>query len=537
MDRISRSLVAAACAAACFASSAPIARADVQYFTPPKFNHKVLPIYPDAARAAHETGTVLIKVLVGADGKPKQFILFKSSGHKDLDSAVLTAAKASTYVPAMRGSTPTLAFYDVTYKFTLTGVAEDVGNMGDLSKKLETNPKDVPTRLALGSAYLTQKNYGQAEQLFKTGTELVPSNAKLWAYLGLSYYQDAQSTNDPASAKYKPSVDAFDQALKLDPHVETSNVAANAYFSYGFHLQQSNDFANALTYAQKAIALAPKGEFYILLGEVQTAQGNFADAIGSLKKAESLDDKKNSTVTSRIVADEADAELMSGDKNNGMADIARAEQVNGQAPFAYEYLFSWYVRSGNRTAAITPLNQLIQLDSKNPAWPMQLGNIYLSQNNLAAARQQFQKAAAIAPDNPDVQLGFAELAAASGDTATVASIMPKLIANADPKQASAYQTSVAIELLNAAAGKTTYWPDAQKYADAATKEDPGNPRAWYALGTAQAQQHMTDLAKISLKKAYDIFKAQNDQADMKQVSDQYKSLTGSDIGGGEASGG
>ena len=40
-------------------------------------NHKVLPAYPDSARAAHETGTVVLKVLVAANGTPKQFILFK----------------------------------------------------------------------------------------------------------------------------------------------------------------------------------------------------------------------------------------------------------------------------------------------------------------------------------------------------------------------------------------------------------------------------------------------------------------------------
>ena len=531
MRNFSKTIVAAAACAAFLVALAPGARADISYYTPPKFKHKVLPVYPDSARAAHETGSVLIKVLVAADGTPKQFILQRSSGHKDLDDAVLAAAKASTYDPAMRGSTPTIGFYDVTYKFTLTGVAEDEGNQSDLSKKLEANPKDSTTRIALGTAYMNQKNYGQAEQLFEDGTRLTPSNAKLWEYKGIAYLQDAQSSNDPT--KYKPAVDAFDQALKLDPHVDTSNSAPSAYFNYGFHLQQAGDNAGALAYAQKAVTLAPKaGAFYILLGEAQTSQGDFAGAVTNLKKAESLDDKKNTFVTSRIIADEANAELSQNDRVNGMADINRAEQVNGQAPFAYQYLYEYYIRNNNRAAALTPLMQLAQLQPKEATWQVQIGSLYLSQNNIPAARQAFSKALALKPDSLDAQFGSAELAAVTGDVASIDSVMTKIEAAAPPKQAAVYESVIAIDLLNTSqGGKTNFAPQAQKYADMATKADPTNGQAWYALGVADAQVNRNDKASANtaLKKAYDIFKSQNNEAMMKQVSDVFKQINGTDI--------
>jgi len=525
-----RTVVAAAACAASLMAIAPIAQADVTYYTPPKFKHKVLPVYPDSARAAHETGTVVLKVLVAADGTPKQFILFKSSGHKDLDDAVMSAAKASTYSPATRGSTPTLGFYDVTYKFNLTGVAQDEGNQSDLSKKLDANPKDVTTRISLGTDYLNQKNWAQAEAVFSAGTQLVPNNAKLWAYTGLAYFQDAEATKD--ATKYKPSVDAYDQALKIDPKVETSNIAAAAYFNYGFHLQQSGDNAGALTYAQKAVNIAPKSsQYYILLGEAQTATGDFVNAIATLKKAESLDDKKLSIVTARIVADEANAELAQNDKVNGLADINRSEQINPQAPFAYEYLFSYYVKSGNRAAALTPLMQLAQLQPTEVIWQLQIGNIYLNQNNVAAARQAFQKAVALKPDSPDAQYGMAELAAATGDTAAIGPIMDKITANASPKQAAEYQAGIAVYLLNASQGKTTFAVDAQKYADLASKGDPNDGEAWYALGVADLQLKNRDAANFALKKAYDIFKSQNNADMLKTVSDVFKQANGSDISG------
>jgi TonB family protein len=533
MQKVSRILIAAVASAAYFAACAPAARADaISYYTPPKFKHEVKPVYPDSAKAANETGSVLVKVLVAADGTPKQFMIFKSSGHKDLDNAVLTAVKKSTYAPAMRGSTPQTAFYDVTYKFTLSGLAEDLGAQSDLAKKVAANPSDVSARISLGTAYLNHQNYTQAEQVFDAGTQLAAGNAKLWAYKGLAYYQDAAAHNNDVS-KYKMSVDAYDQALKLDPKVDTQNIAGSAYFNYGFQLQQSNDNAGALAYAQKAVALDPReAAYFILLGEAQTSQGDYTTAIASLKKAESLDNKKNSIVTARIIADEGRAELMQGDKVNGMADIQRSQQINGQAPFGYEYLYSYYARSGNNAAALTPLMQLSQLQPKEPQWQILIGTTFLNQNNIPSARQACQKALTIKPDSPDAQFCMAEIAAATGDTATVDTTMQKITPGADPKTAAGWEATVALYLLNASqTGKANYVAQAQKYADAATKADPNNGDSWYALGTAQAQQRdkKTD-ANVSLQKAYDIFKAQNNQDMLKRINDLYKQLNGSNIG-------
>lgn len=532
MQKPSANPIAAAIIGACLTfGAAQAARADITYYSPPKFNHQVLPVYSEAANAAHETGQVIIKVLVGTDGKPKQFIVFKSSGHKDLDDAVITAAKASTYYPAMRGSSPQVAFFDVTYKFTLQGVAENEGNESDLSKKVDANPKDVSSRIQLGTDYLNQHQYAQAESTFSDGTAQVPNNARLWELEGIAYFQDAQAnSNDPD--KFKSSVDAFDRALALNPKIETIASAASANFNWGFHLQQSGDTAGALPFAQKAIQLdGTQSAYYILLGEVQTSQANYQDAIATLKKAESLDKKSNSLVTSRIIADEGNAELMQGDKVDGMADINRAEQADGQAAFPYIYLFSYYNRTGNRQAAMSPLQQLAKLQPKDPQWQLEMGNMYLSENNAAAARTAFQNAVALDPNDPNAQFGMAELAATTGDTQSIASTMAKISAGADPKSLAGWNATLAIMLINASQGGKSYWTDAQNYATQATKEDPTNGQGWFALGYSQYHNNDKDDASASIKKAYDIFKSQNNADSMKQADDIYKQITGSDIAG------
>ena len=127
---------------------------------------------------------------------------------------------------------------------------------------------------------------------------------------------------------------------------------------------------------------------------------------------------------------------------------------------------------------------------------------------------------------------MAELAAVTGDTASIAPIMQKIAASTPPKQAAVYESVIAIDLLNGNQGsKTAYAADAQKYADQATKTDPTNGQGWYALGVAQAQLHNKDQANIALKKAYDIFKAQNNPDMVKTIGDTFKQINGSDISG------
>jgi len=535
MSNIAGRIAAVAVAAACLAAYSPAARADVTYYTPPSFKNRVSPVYPDTARAKHEIGAVVLKVLVGADGKPKQFIVFKSSGHKDLDDAVVAAAKASTYNAATRGTTATVGFYDVTYRFTLTGVAQDEGASSTLAKKLAANPRDVATRLAIGNQYLLAKNYSAAEQIYQAGTQLMPTDAKLWANQGVAFYQDAGANQATALGKYNNASDAFDQAIRLDPHVQLQNIAAASYFNYGFLLQNNGQSAQAEQYAQKAVNLNPKSaEYYILLGEAQTSLADFANAVSTWKKAESLDSKQSSMVTSRILADEANAELSQGDRTNGMADINRAEQANSHGLFAYEYLFSYYARSGNFAAAITPLNQLELLDPTNAAWPTQIGEMYMANNNTAAAHDAYKKALSIDPTNLDARFGMLQLSAAAGDTAAVSNGMAQITAKATPIQAAAYEASIAIDYLNAqTTSRVNLAAEAQKYADEATKADPNNPHAWYALGVADAQVNKSDktAADAALKKAYDIFKSQNNSQGMQQVNAAYKQLNGQDLTG------
>ncbi len=81
------------------------------------------PKYPAVARRLRLEGTATIRVLVSAQGLPKQVKLQNSSGVQVLDEAALEAVQHWTFVPARRGNNPIPAEVDVPVRFRLDGTA------------------------------------------------------------------------------------------------------------------------------------------------------------------------------------------------------------------------------------------------------------------------------------------------------------------------------------------------------------------------------------------------------------------------------
>jgi periplasmic protein TonB len=78
------------------------------------------PIYSIVSRRSNEQGTVIVSVLVGADGSAKQVLLNKSSGFDRLDRAALDAVLRWRFVPGTRGGAPETMWFNVPIPFQLT---------------------------------------------------------------------------------------------------------------------------------------------------------------------------------------------------------------------------------------------------------------------------------------------------------------------------------------------------------------------------------------------------------------------------------
>lgn len=78
------------------------------------------PSYPGEAVRNNLTGTVMLEILVGIDGKPVEVTVVKSSGHRVLDQAARRVVMSRwTFQPAMEGGQPVQARGRVPIEFTL----------------------------------------------------------------------------------------------------------------------------------------------------------------------------------------------------------------------------------------------------------------------------------------------------------------------------------------------------------------------------------------------------------------------------------
>jgi periplasmic protein TonB len=77
--------------------------------------------YPPQARRLHHQGTVMLKVLVGVDGSPKQVIIQQGSGYHELDRAAVRAAKRWKFNPATRNGVPMEGWALIPVQFKLGG--------------------------------------------------------------------------------------------------------------------------------------------------------------------------------------------------------------------------------------------------------------------------------------------------------------------------------------------------------------------------------------------------------------------------------
>ena len=400
----------------------------------------------------------------------------------------------------------------------------------DPQQALDANPKDVTARVDLIQENVSRGSYAQAEKLADEGIRLIPSDASLWTARGAAYFNDGvakRSSGNPGVDELKTAAESYAQALKLDPHAVPADQASASFAQYGLVLSQEAQYAQCLVYAEKATSVNPKAWQYAMLkGDCEAGLQNFAAALADYRTAQRSDDGANPMVSSRLLAALGNAQLKTGDALGGLQTLNKAATVDPKAPFAYQTLYAYYTSLSvpDLPKALDALEHLVQLQPNDPQVQIDIGTIYLRQNDFVKASDAFTRALQIDPKNADAQFGFAELAAVKNDLPQADASLAKAIAMS-PGDASFYQASIAQLLLSVPAdaqlrtdhpavtqGATASFTStseravqAQKYADAATRSDANDGTAWYWLGMSYAEQGKKDMAVGALRRAQQIF--------------------------------
>ncbi|MBK6007413.1 energy transducer TonB [Ramlibacter ginsenosidimutans] len=82
--------------------------------------HNPKPAYPPTSRRLGEHGKVVLRVLIGVDGRAQDATVLESSGFARLDRAALEAARQWRYVPGKRGGVPEPMWVKVPIDFDLS---------------------------------------------------------------------------------------------------------------------------------------------------------------------------------------------------------------------------------------------------------------------------------------------------------------------------------------------------------------------------------------------------------------------------------
>lgn len=85
----------------------------IQYLDPPA------PVYPRASRRLGESGLVVVRVFVDADGMPRQLQVAQSSGFVRLDEAALDGVRRARFKPPTENGRPTAGWARIPIPFEL----------------------------------------------------------------------------------------------------------------------------------------------------------------------------------------------------------------------------------------------------------------------------------------------------------------------------------------------------------------------------------------------------------------------------------
>jgi TonB family protein len=376
------------------------------------------------------TGTVIVKVLVNADGTFKVQNIIKSTNPGN-DKAALEIANSSKYKPATRGGKPVLAFYDFSLKFSGKSVSsEESGEQGELAKYtamlnagnfsgaksgltdyLAAHPSDEQASLALGAADALLKDYPGATKAFDAAGTIPEKYAAL---AGLSYAQYA--TSQAAAKNGADAMAAAKKAVQYSPNVATYN-------ALGLSALSANDAAAA------------------------------ADAFGHAASLAANDPKITASAKATIQANLAASYAQAGNLDKAKAAAAEATRIDPNSTAAQTVLATYYLQKAqDLEKAGKSAEAAVQYEALAAAYPPQAVTNYTRAASLylqmkptpdnAKAKADADKALAIAPTDAQANFLAGVALANQGNTKDALTYLNKADAAAKAGSDSALTTAI-----------------------------------------------------------------------------------------------
>ncbi len=132
----------------------------------------------------------------------------------------------------------------------------------------------MPIYHRLGNLFIDKRDLERATATFQKITEIDSTNVQGWLKLGVIYINRQQ---------FEPAIVAFKRAIKVDEtSAEAHNNLARLYAGLGKEMTQ------AVTLAQKAVALSPIPKHYDTLAYTYYRNQQYAEALETINRALAL---------------------------------------------------------------------------------------------------------------------------------------------------------------------------------------------------------------------------------------------------------
>ena len=227
----------------------------------PTVVYKIDPEFTEEARKAHFQGTVLLSVVVDAEGQPRDIKVVRALG-LGLDQKAIEAVERWRFRPGMKDGQPVAVSAQIEVSFRLLN--------GPQPAEAMPVPTDARGYLVRGTLYAARQEYNLAIQDFTQAITMKPDGVDAYvgrgnAYLGLHQVPLA--------------IDDFTSAIRLNP------ADYKAYRSRGQAYVSQRDYDQSVRDFTQAIQMNPDAQLYLERSFSYLAQQQKERALADLDEA------------------------------------------------------------------------------------------------------------------------------------------------------------------------------------------------------------------------------------------------------------
>ncbi len=238
--------------------------------TPPVLIQKIEPGYSEEARKAHISGTILLSVVISAEGVPRDIRVMRPLGH-GLDEKAVIAASQWRFKPAMKDGKAVAVQSSIQVNFRL--LDNSAPPIPNASAVASNEPATAEEAYREGMRLIRAKRVDEGLALLGRAIALKPDWAQAYAARGRALYQ---------AKRYAEAVPDFDAAIRLDPtHPAWYDSRGLAYSYSGRHARGIEDYTRAIELAPNVSATpyGNRGWAYSELGQLEPAIADLTKAI------------------------------------------------------------------------------------------------------------------------------------------------------------------------------------------------------------------------------------------------------------------